>query len=341
MPYLLISVLLLATLGNVNAQSAQFKSSVEPQPTDNLAGPCSFDFSIPAPRKPVRAVWVTYDRGYDISRYYNDPEVVTFAEKHAIALMLAHQCPAKSPPTLEQGEMDMDPSHGIGRSIFTALDDFAHRSGHPELSSAKLIVLGFSGTGALFANFVRYAPDRLLAAILANPGQSEPYGMNRIDVPPGALIVPQFIIAGATDDRAGTEFPYGYFRRHRDRGAPWIFLVQNGVGHCCVINVKALILEWLNEIIKVREPSSADVLLKMDDRKGWVGFIHLCDTAQRDGKAQPLWYVCSASVQPTDHAAPSDQQVAGWFPTRKLAQDWLAFIQQQQHPANSFPNQPQ
>jgi dienelactone hydrolase len=338
MRYLLMSVLLLASLGQADAQPSQFKTSVKPHPTDNLAGPCAFDLNIPAPQKPVRAVWITYDRGYDISRYYNDPEVVAFADKHAIALMLAHQCPAKSPPTLEQGEMDMDPSHGIGQSIFTGLDNFAQQSGHPELASSKLIVLGFSGTGALFAHFVRYAPDRVLAAILTNPGQSEPYGMNQIDLPTEALVVPQFIIAGATDDRAGTELPYGYFRRHRERGAPWIFLVQNGIGHCCVINAKALILEWLNEVIKLREPSTSKPLRKMGGRKGWIGFIRPCEAVQRDGKGQLLWRVCGASVQPADHTAPDDEQVSGWFPTRKLAQDWLAFIQQQQHPANSFPN---
>jgi hypothetical protein len=125
-------------------------------------------------KKPVRAVWITYDRGYDISRYYSDADVTYFAKKQAIALLLAHQCPAKIPPTGERGEMDMDMSQGVARSIFAALDDFARQSHHPEISGAKLIVMGFSGIGAMFGHFVRYAPDRVLAAILANPGQTEP-----------------------------------------------------------------------------------------------------------------------------------------------------------------------
>ena len=88
----------------------QFKTSVEPLSGENFAGSCSFELSLPAPEKRIRAVWLTYDRGYDISRYYADPEVVAFAEKHAIVLLLAHQCPAKEPPTQERGEMNMDPS---------------------------------------------------------------------------------------------------------------------------------------------------------------------------------------------------------------------------------------
>jgi hypothetical protein len=221
----------------------QFKTVVEPLPGENLAVSCVFELSIPSPIKHVRAVWITYDRGFDITRYYSDTEVQAFAQKHSMALMLARQCPAKVPPTGEQGEMDMDMSRGVARSIFTALNDFARQSGHAEISSAKLIVMGFSGIGAMFGHFVRYAPDRVLAAILANPGQTEPYGMNEMNFGPAALAVPQFIITGGIDDRGGTQRPWDYFNRHRSRGAPWVFLVQNGLPHCCVINAKALILE--------------------------------------------------------------------------------------------------
>lgn len=108
--------------------------------------------------------------------------------------MLAGQCPAKQPPTGEKGEMDMDMSRGVARSIFAALNDFARQSGHSEISGAKLILMGFSGIGAMFGHFVRYAPDRVLAAILANPGQTEPYGMKEMNLNSAALGVPQFII---------------------------------------------------------------------------------------------------------------------------------------------------
>ena len=56
---------------------------------------CTFKMTLPAPDKPVRAVWLTYDRGFDIMKYYDDPAVVAFAQQHEIALVLAHQCPRK------------------------------------------------------------------------------------------------------------------------------------------------------------------------------------------------------------------------------------------------------
>ena len=239
--------IILAFAANGRSQPVKFKTVVESLPNENLHGPCLFELSIPSPAKHVRAVWITYDRGYDISRYYSDTEVSAFAQRQAIALILAHQCPAKLPPTGEQGEMDMDLSRGVARSIFAALEDFARQSRHAEIAGSKLIVMGFSGIGAMFGHFVQYAPGRIMAAILANPGQTDPYGMKDMDLSAAALAVPQFIIAGGIDDRGGTQRPYDYFIRHRMQGAPWVFLVQNGIPHCCVINAKPLILEWLDK----------------------------------------------------------------------------------------------
>ena len=58
--------------------------------------------------------------------------------------------------------MNVDPSKGIGRALFSALTQLAQTSGHPELASAKLILLGFSGTGSLVGRLAEFAPDRVL-----------------------------------------------------------------------------------------------------------------------------------------------------------------------------------
>ena len=330
--------IILALSVNGEVLPPQFKTTVQPLPGENLNGPCSFELSIPSPAKHVRAVWITYDRGYDISRYYSDAEVRAFARKQAIALMLARQCPAKLPPTGEQGEMDMDMSRGVARSIFAALNDFSRQSDHPEISGAKLIVMGFSGIGAMFAHFVRYAPDRVLAAILANPGQTEPYGMKDMTLDPNAFAVPQFIITGGIDDRGGTQRPWDYFSRHWSRGAPWVFLVQNGLPHCCVINAKALILGWLDQIVKLREPATNTPLRTINVTKGWNGFIRPCENGKRDTWGGSDWNVCDASIQPTGIPAPTSRAAGGWLPSHRLASDWLVFIREQKHPADSFPD---
>jgi len=194
--------------------------------------------------------------------------------------------------------MDMDVSRGVARSIYAALDDFARQSHHPEVSGAKLIVMGFSGIGAMFGRFVQYAPDRILAAILANPGQADPYGLKGLDLSTAAIAVPQFIIAGGIDDRSGTQRPYDYFRRYRARGAPWVFVVQNGIPHCCVINARALILEWLDDMIELRAPASERPLRGIDASRGWLGFNQPCGAARKDHWGEPLWNVCDATLKP-------------------------------------------
>lgn len=327
----------LVLLASGAARPLKFKATIQPLPTENLVGPCVFELSIPSPAKRVRAVWITYDRGYDITRYYSDAEVNSFARRQSIALILAHQCPAKSPPTGEQGEMDMDLSRGVARSIFASLDDFSRQSRHAELSSAKLIVMGFSGIGAMFGHFIQYAPDRVLAAILANPGQTDPYGMKEMNFHAAALAVPQFVIAGGVDDRSGTQRPYDYFLRHRAQGAPWVFLVQNGISHCCVINAKTVILEWLDEIIKLRKPASDRPLRTIAVDSGWSGFIRSCESDTKDQSGEPLWNVCDSLVQRANLPMPPSQTAAAWLPTYRLAQDWLLFIRER-HPANSFPD---
>lgn len=334
----LLLLLAVASLATGEVRPLEFKTTVEPLPGENLSGPCFFEMWIPSSNKPVRAVWITYDRGFDIAKYYSDAEVRAFAQRQAIALMLARQCPAKLPPTGERGEMDMDMSRGVARSIFAALHDFAQQSGHDEISGAKLILMGFSGIGAMFGHFVRYAPDRVVAAILANPGQTEPYGMKDMNFDPAALAVPQFIITGGIDDRGGTQRPWDYFNRHRSRGAPWVFLVQNGLPHCCVINAKALVLEWLDEIVKLRQPGSQTPLRAVDVAKGWNGFIRPCENGKRDTWGGPDWNVCDASIQPTRLPAPRGQVAGAWLPAQRLASDWLVFIREQKHPADSFPD---
>lgn len=327
-------IVLVSLTSLVHGQS--FETTVTPLSNETLAGPCEYDLTLPAGRRPVRAVWVTFDRGRDIMKFYSDPDVIAFARHHDLALMMPHQCPAKNAPGGPK-EMDMDPSHGVGRALFSALDQFAHQSGHAELSSSKLILLGFSGTGALFAHFVGYAPDRIVASIPTDPGHYDPVGVDTVRLPPEGLAVPELIMVGGADQVSGTQRPYDYFRLYRDRGAPWVFLVQNRTPHCCIINTKSLVLAWLDQIIKLREPSPSAPLRKIDDSRGWVGYIRTCASDVHDDWGTPIWNVCDASIGQVGHPAPGDQIPAGWLPSHRVASEWLAFIKQSTHPTDSRP----
>ena len=189
-----------------------------------------------------------FDRGRDILRIYTDPDVQAFAQRHDLALLFPFHCRAKSGT---DGDLNMDPAKGIGRALFAALGQFAELSGHRELASAKLILLGFSGTGSLVGRFAAYAPDRVLAVVATHPGHN-PLGLETIDLSPEAAAIPQFILAGSgPHHRYRTTIrvlPQGYFERR----APWTFVVQNKTPHCCVINAKALMLMWLDAVVVQR-----------------------------------------------------------------------------------------
>jgi hypothetical protein len=114
MRWILFSSMVLTTL----AQSQSYETTVAPLPGETFAKPCHYEITLPAGRRTVRAVWVTFDRGEDIMKFYSDPDVVAFARSHDLALMMPHQCPAKNAPG-GPNEMDMEPSHGIGRALLT------------------------------------------------------------------------------------------------------------------------------------------------------------------------------------------------------------------------------
>ena len=106
-----ILIVLLALTSVAHGQSHE--TTVAPLPSENFAGPCHYDISFPAGNRTAQAVWVTFDRGQDIMEFYEDPDVLAFARRHKVALMMPHQCPGKNAPGGPK-EMDVEPSHGVG-----------------------------------------------------------------------------------------------------------------------------------------------------------------------------------------------------------------------------------
>jgi dienelactone hydrolase len=331
--FLLFSLLLAGE--SVVSQLREYKATETPRVGENIAQPCDYYATFPAGDKEVKAAWITYDRGPDITGFYSDPDVLAFAKRNEMAMVLAIQCPAIQ--TGEKGEMDMYPEHGMGRSLFSALQTLGEESGHPELKEAKLIVLGFSGTGAYFGHFVAYDPDRVLAAILTNPGATDPDNVDKITLDEKGIAVPVLIIVGGHDTVGGTVKPYSFYKSYRPHGAPWIYLVQNNIPHCCINNTKPFMLDWLQEVIKIRRPNPKKALLPLDLSTGWYGSIQPCEVVHKDHWGLPLWNICDAHIARSEKALPSQEMPAGFFPTESLAREWLTYIRQQDHPKNSFP----
>jgi len=324
------------------ASGVVFQASVAPQDHEDLASPCRYELTIPDAQLPIRGVWVIFERGRDMLRYYGDPDVHAFAKRHGWALLLPFHCRAKSGT---DGDMNMDPSKGLGRALLSALTQFAEMSGKPELASAKLVLLGFSGTGSLSARFAEYAPDRVIAVIAAHAGHN-PLGLDTIELSPKAAAIPHLIVAGSTDRITGTERPYAYFRKHFDRGAPWTFVVQNKTPHCCVINARSLVLTWL-------EAAAIQRMTRGQDTGSYAFIETVAETKEGCPNlfppATPIWchgtkdtwggqnWSITKATTTRRAQLPQGMKPAGWLPTRAFAKQWLSFVTQAAHPVTSLP----
>ena len=315
------------------ARTLQYRTYVVPKPDETLQGNCEYQLTIPDAKTPVSSVMVVFERGWQFGNLYFDPAIAAFSTEHRMAMMLAQHCRSK-----EREDMDVVPEHGIGRALLTALDQLAKITHHPELAWSKLILLGFSGAGSLVARMTTFVPERIVAGVEYAPSQYDPLGMDTIDLPDKALIVPQLIIANGADPVSGTKRPYEYFERHRKRNAPLTFLVQNRVPHCCVANMTPLVLLWLADVLRERAPTAAQRPLRtIDQASAWRGFIKTQPSNVKDDWKESVWNVSEAWIEPHGrHSSLPDAQDAGWLPSKRFAAAWLAFEQEPEHPITSL-----
>jgi len=294
------------------AQTGQEKeTTVNPLPGEDIAQPCGYRAVLPETTGPMRAAWVIFDRGQDYLLWFRDRRVRAFASAHGLALVLALHCPSN-----EREDMIVLPEKGVGRALFTALDQLADSEGRPELKTIGILAMGWSGAGSLAGRLAGYRPDRYVAGIAYAPGQYEPLGMDTIELPDRAIGSPQLIIANGGDHINGTERPYGYFKRYYDRGAPWTFAVQNRTPHCCLQNAGNLVLERIDAVLAAGRSGRAGT--------GDQGFLTPEYTRIVDEWKRPVFNAVSSRVGPNGRGR-GGELPAGWMPSPMFAREWLAF----------------
>ena len=258
--------------------------------------------------------------------------MLAFARHFRIALLLHEHCPGKEPE--DHNDMNMDPSRGVGRALSAALDQFASASHHRELANTRLLFLGFSGAGPLSARLVNYFHQRAVAAVLSAPGHYKPLGIDTVDLNAESLMVPQLIIVGSDDAVSGTALPYLYFKKYRDRGAHWSFVVQNGSPHCCTANARDLILDWLEAVLKEDGMRQLQAPPEMGHNRGWLAFIKTQQTEITDSFHLKTFKVTEARIERASsiNGFLAEWEPAGWLPNHTVAKAWLSFARQRHHP---------
>jgi hypothetical protein len=94
------------------ASTEQYRTYVAPTSTETMKSPCEYELTLRDASKPVKAVFVVIERGWQVGNLYFDPEVTAFAERHDLALVLARHCRSKT-----EEDMDIIPEHGVGRAL--------------------------------------------------------------------------------------------------------------------------------------------------------------------------------------------------------------------------------
>jgi len=312
-------------------RAGQFETAVTPLPGEDIGSPCHYKLNIQIPKHTIRIIWIIFDRGRDVHDLYNDPAVLTFARRFNVALLLHGHCPGNQPD--DHADMNVVPTKGLGPALLRAVDQFAGQTGHGELTSAKLIFLGFSGAGPLCARLVALLPERTIAAVLSAPGHYDPVGIDTVKLDEPRLKVPQLILAGGADNVSGTARPFEYFQKYRRQGAPWAFVIQNGSPHCCTSNAKELIIRWLEAIVKQRMSGVSGVLRTMNQERGWLATFETEETGVTDTFGLKAFDAAKPAIRPTrGHERETGE--AGWLPDRVTARLWLAFVSEPIHPVS-------
>lgn len=299
---------------------------------EDIAHPCQYEIRTPSSATRIRAVFIVFERGPGSIRFYNDPDIQSFADKHELAMMMPINCSSRT-----NIDMDIDPSNGLGRALFAALDQFSTLTNHSELSTAPVILLGFSGAGAFAGRLVSFAPQRIAAAVLSHAGQTPPLNLNTIELTGTSLTVPELIIVGGKDQTVGTERSYTYFSRYWALGAPWLFATQNNVGHCCTSDAKDLILAWLDAILSKRLQKATADLTPIRRSDGYYAFFRKDPTGTLDSGNRITSNAKDPTFQRSESAAQTNLDAGGYLPSRKTALEWQSFANRPDQSSTSPP----
>jgi dienelactone hydrolase len=206
---------------------------------------------------------------------------------------------------------------------------------HPELRTAPLLLLGFSGAGALVGRLVGFAPDRIATAIVSHGGQVLPLNLDTIILPDDALRTPELILVGGKDKVVGTETAYSYFLKYWQRGAPWLFATQNDAGHFCNEDATGLILSWMKNVLDNLPRGNASG--HVDRTTGSYAYFRKKPTGELDSGKLPLMEAIDLKVEKPSEGSPKDEVPAGWLPSKEVLLNWERFTNLPDHHAAAKP----
>jgi hypothetical protein len=297
------------------APPASWQTTVANLPGEDLAGPCNYVLYLANPAAPLRGVLVIYDRA-DSVNLFDDAGVRSLAGSLALGLLFPEQCNAASFDDIQQNAFA-----GPGRALFTALDQLAALSSHPELEGSNVLLFGFSAAGVLATTTANYKPSRMIG-VIAYDGASKPQQLNSVVPVDAVLQIPFLVLSNDQDIDAGTSRDQIFFARGWKESAPWAYAVQHGVQHCCTLTTKPLILPWISAIVAERLGASNGLIAIKPSQGVFDNY-----TCSPNGIWDLTGYQdCTFTAASLIPAGGSIVDAQGWLPDEATAAAWLQWV---------------
>jgi poly(3-hydroxybutyrate) depolymerase len=179
----------------------------------------------PTSKAKVRAVLVLVPGSNSDGRAMAQDTVwQAFAAKNNLAIVA---CRFTDKPH-DQGYIEdyVNVSHGSGQALLDAIDHFASRSGHSELSSAPLLLWGMSAGGQFDYEMAVWKPQKV-AAFIVNKGGIYYTALT----PRETRAIPAMLFIGGKDLEQRVHTITGLFALNRRGGALWALAEEPGVAH--------------------------------------------------------------------------------------------------------------
>ena len=203
----------------------------------------------------------------------------------------------------EQGFIEeyIDVSRGSGDALLTAIDRFAERSRHPELSRAPLLMWGMSAGGQFNYEFVAWKPERVTAFVVNKGGIYYSALVSR-----AARQVPGILFIGGKDLAFRNNTIVGLFAVNRRGGALWALAEEPGVGHV-VGGSRDVSIIFFEDVLKLRGMTADGTLPTLEEKSGYLGDLGARTFAPLGDGRVPNY--------PT-----------AWLPTERVARAWQAMV---------------
>jgi len=209
-----------------------------------------------------------------------------------------------------------DPRRGSEKTFLKALDDFAAKSGHAELSKVPWILWGHSGGGIWADVMTNLHPDRVVVVWMRS-GSAEMFrarkGFPQPTVPEAAFKVPEMGNPGTKETGPYTG-ALATFKQYRAKGAPVGFAPDPRTGHECG-DSRYLAIPYLDACMAMRLPDkgSKDQTLKpVEMSKGWLASL-----VEKNPQN-------AAAVPAAEYKGNPNEAV--WLPNEAVAKAWVEYV---------------